>query len=66
MELYDQHYITKCFLGVKVSNIESEAPPPHLHLQKQLIHCVVVCNKGISYSTPFQTLCVCPTVNIQS
>jgi len=27
---------------------------------------VVVCNVGISYSTPFQTLYVGPTVNIQS
>ena len=28
MELYDQHYIVECFLGAKVSHIESEATPP--------------------------------------
>jgi hypothetical protein len=62
-ELYDQHYIIECFVGVKVSHIESESL--YHPLQKQLIHCVVVCNIGISYTTSFQTLYVGPTVNVQ-
>lgn len=50
MELYDQHYITECFLGVNVWNIESEAPTTTTTSKIKLIHCVVVCNIGISYS----------------
>ena len=42
-------WIWNCMTNI-VSHIESEAP---YHHQKQLIHCVVVYNIGISYSTPF-------------
>lgn len=57
MELYDQHYIMECFLGVKVSNIKSEAPPHHLQkIVNSLCGCLQ-CSHLLQYSFP-NTLCM--------